>query len=123
MRLIGMGRPETFSIDAISSLTDLAGCCSGTTRTMVDSAISGHIVLTVKRFMPTGGVSMPISISITTNTPSVAPIRYWMNVSAIANEIEEPDRARWRFDEAFAALGQALPGLVASITAAMSPFP
>ena len=46
-----------------------------------------------------------------------------LEVRAIANEIEEPDRARWRFDEAFAALGQALPGLVASITAAMSPSP
>jgi futalosine hydrolase len=46
-----------------------------------------------------------------------------VEVRAIANEIEEEDRARWRFDEAFESLAQSLPGLVASITAAMSPSP
>ena len=35
-----------------------------------------------------------------------------VEVRAIANEIEEEDRGRWRFDEAFAALAQALPALV-----------
>jgi len=43
-----------------------------------------------------------------------------VEVRAIANEIEEEDRGRWRFDEAFAALAQALPALVDSCTAAMS---
>ena len=46
-----------------------------------------------------------------------------VEVRAIANEIEEEDRTRWRFDEALAALGQALPPLTASITAAMSASP
>ena len=46
-----------------------------------------------------------------------------VEVRAIANEIEEEDRKLWRFDEALAALTQALPDLVASITAAMSPSP
>ncbi len=36
-----------------------------------------------------------------------------LEVRAVANEIEESDRGLWRFDEALAALEQALPGLVA----------
>jgi futalosine hydrolase len=32
----------------------------------------------------------------------------------VANEIDEPDRARWRFDDAFAALADALPRLAAA---------
>ena len=36
-----------------------------------------------------------------------------VEVRAISNEIEEADRARWRFDEALAALAEALPRLVA----------
>ena len=43
-----------------------------------------------------------------------------VEVRAIANEIEEEDRARWRFEDALAALAQALPPLTASITAARS---
>jgi futalosine hydrolase len=43
-----------------------------------------------------------------------------VEVRAIANEIEEPDRALWRFDDAFAALAQALPRLVESITVVVS---
>jgi nucleoside phosphorylase len=35
-----------------------------------------------------------------------------LEVRAIANEIEEADRALWRFDEALAALAEALPALV-----------
>ena len=46
-----------------------------------------------------------------------------VEVRAIANEIEEQDRGRWRFDDAFAALAQALPALVDSCTAAMSDSP
>ena len=46
-----------------------------------------------------------------------------VEVRAIANEIEEEDRGLWRFDDALAALGQALPALTASITAAMSASP
>ena len=46
-----------------------------------------------------------------------------VEVRAIANEIEEEDRARWRFDDALAALAQALPALTDSITAAMSDSP
>jgi futalosine hydrolase len=46
-----------------------------------------------------------------------------VEVRAIANEIEEEDRALWRFDDALAALGQSLPDLVASCTAAMSESP
>jgi futalosine hydrolase len=46
-----------------------------------------------------------------------------VEIRAIANEIEEDDRALWRFDEALAALAQALPSLTASITAAMSASP
>ena len=36
-----------------------------------------------------------------------------LEVRAVSNEIDEPDRARWRFDEALAALAQALPRLLA----------
>jgi nucleoside phosphorylase len=43
-----------------------------------------------------------------------------LEVRAVANEVEEDDRARWRFDDALAALAQALPRLVDSCTAAMS---
>jgi futalosine hydrolase len=46
-----------------------------------------------------------------------------VEVRAIANEIEEEDRALWRFDDALGALAQALPALTASITAAMSDSP
>jgi futalosine hydrolase len=36
-----------------------------------------------------------------------------LEVRAVSNAIDEPDRARWRFDEALAALEQALPRLLA----------
>lgn len=38
-----------------------------------------------------------------------------LEVRAIANEIDEPDRARWRLDDALAALRDALPRLVATV--------
>ena len=38
-----------------------------------------------------------------------------VEVRALANEIEEPDRALWRFDDALAALAEALPGLVEAL--------
>ncbi|MBA2476833.1 MAG: hypothetical protein H0V40_12870 [Actinobacteria bacterium] len=38
-----------------------------------------------------------------------------LEVRAIANEIDEPDRALWRFDEALAALAGALPRLLAEL--------
>jgi futalosine hydrolase len=38
-----------------------------------------------------------------------------LEVRAVANEIEEEDRARWRFDDALAALGDALPALIATL--------
>ena len=37
-----------------------------------------------------------------------------LEVRAVANEIEEADRARWRFDDALAALAEAVPKLVAA---------
>jgi len=37
-----------------------------------------------------------------------------VEVRVVSNEIGEPDRARWRFDEALAALAQLLPRLVAA---------
>jgi nucleoside phosphorylase len=39
-----------------------------------------------------------------------------VEVRAIANEIEEPDRARWDFDGALAALERSLPTLVAELS-------
>jgi futalosine hydrolase len=36
-----------------------------------------------------------------------------VEVRVVSNEIDEPDRARWHFDEAFATLAAALPRLVA----------
>jgi nucleoside phosphorylase len=39
-----------------------------------------------------------------------------LEVRAISNEIEEPDRARWRFDTALAALAEAVPLLVAELS-------
>jgi futalosine hydrolase len=38
-----------------------------------------------------------------------------IEVRAISNEIDEPDRARWRFDDALAALDGALPRLLAEL--------
>jgi futalosine hydrolase len=43
-----------------------------------------------------------------------------VEVRAIANEIEEPDRASWRFEEAFAAIADATPRLVAEIRRCVS---
>jgi futalosine hydrolase len=36
-----------------------------------------------------------------------------VEVRVVSNEIDEPDRARWRFDDAFATLAELLPRLVA----------
>lgn len=36
-----------------------------------------------------------------------------VEVRVVSNEIDEPDRSRWRFDEAFATLAEVLPRLVA----------
>jgi futalosine hydrolase len=41
-----------------------------------------------------------------------------VEIRVIANEIDEPDRTRWRFDDAFATLGELLPELVAVASAA-----
>ncbi|MDX6511785.1 MAG: futalosine hydrolase [Gaiellaceae bacterium] len=38
-----------------------------------------------------------------------------LEVRVVSNEIEEPDRSRWRFDDALAALAAALPRLVAAL--------
>lgn len=38
-----------------------------------------------------------------------------VEVRAVSNEIDEPDRARWRFDDALAALEEALPRLLAEL--------
>jgi nucleoside phosphorylase len=43
-----------------------------------------------------------------------------VEVRAIANEIEEADRSRWRFDEAFAAVASATPRLLAELAACVS---
>ncbi len=43
-----------------------------------------------------------------------------IEVRAISNQIEEADRARWRFDEAFAAIIAATPALVAEVAACVS---
>jgi nucleoside phosphorylase len=41
-----------------------------------------------------------------------------VEIRVIANEIDEPDRTRWRFDDAFAALAELMPRLVAVASAA-----
>jgi futalosine hydrolase len=38
-----------------------------------------------------------------------------VEVRAVSNEIDEPDRGRWRFDDALAALASALPRLLAEL--------
>jgi nucleoside phosphorylase len=38
-----------------------------------------------------------------------------VEVRAVSNEIDEPDRGRWRFDDALAALEQAVPLLLAEL--------
>lgn len=43
-----------------------------------------------------------------------------IEVRAISNAIEEPDRARWRFAEAFEALRAATPALVCEVAACVS---
>jgi nucleoside phosphorylase len=40
-----------------------------------------------------------------------------IEVRAVSNEIEEPDRARWRFDDALGALAAAAPRLLEEVTA------
>jgi len=42
-----------------------------------------------------------------------------VEVRAISNAIEEPDRGRWRFDDALAALADALPRLLEALPAAL----
>lgn len=39
-----------------------------------------------------------------------------IEIRAVSNEIEEPDRARWHFDEAFTALAEAVPHLLAELS-------
>lgn len=46
-----------------------------------------------------------------------------IEVRAIANDIEEPDRARWHFDAAFDAITAATPALVAAIAQALAQAP
>ena len=41
-----------------------------------------------------------------------------VEVRVVSNEIDEPDRSRWRFEEAFATLAEVLPRLVAGAAAA-----
>lgn len=41
-----------------------------------------------------------------------------IEVRVVANEIDEPDRTKWRFDDALAALAEVLPRLVAVASAA-----
>lgn len=43
-----------------------------------------------------------------------------LEVRAVSNDIEEADRALWRFDEAFAAIVSATPGLVREIASCVS---
>ena len=43
-----------------------------------------------------------------------------VEVRAISNEIEEPDRARWRLDDAFAAITGLTPRLVTGILSCVS---
>ena len=43
-----------------------------------------------------------------------------IEVRAVSNEIEEPDRARWRLDEAFAAVRASTPAIVREIAACLS---
>ena len=43
-----------------------------------------------------------------------------IEVRAIANEIEEADRSRWRFDEAFTAVAAATPRLVRELVSCVS---
>jgi nucleoside phosphorylase len=38
-----------------------------------------------------------------------------LEVRVVSNDIDEPDRARWRFDDALAALDEALPRLLAEL--------
>jgi hypothetical protein len=38
-----------------------------------------------------------------------------VEVRAVSNEVDEPDRSRWRFDDALAALEHALPRLLAEL--------
>jgi nucleoside phosphorylase len=40
-----------------------------------------------------------------------------VELRAVSNAVDEPDRARWRFDEAFAALGEAVARLVPALGA------
>lgn len=40
-----------------------------------------------------------------------------VELRVVANEIDEPDRGRWRFEEAFAKLAETLPRAVAGLTA------
>jgi hypothetical protein len=40
-----------------------------------------------------------------------------VELRVVANEIDEPDRAKWRFEEAFAVLAETLPRAVAGARA------
>jgi nucleoside phosphorylase len=41
-----------------------------------------------------------------------------VELRAISNAVNEPDRTRWRFDDAFAALAAAVPRVVAAVAPA-----
>jgi nucleoside phosphorylase len=38
-----------------------------------------------------------------------------VEVRAVSNAVDEPDRAKWRFDDALAALAEAVPRLLAAL--------
>jgi nucleoside phosphorylase len=40
-----------------------------------------------------------------------------LEARATSNDVAEPDRARWRFDDAFALLGSVLPELIRALDA------
>ena len=39
-----------------------------------------------------------------------------IEVRAVSNDVDEPDRSKWQFEEAFAALNEAVPKLVAALS-------
>ena len=88
------------------------------------------LVERARRALPEAHV-LPIGTSARVGEPAAAPSRRWkasrslraaelagipaVEVRAVSNEIDEPDRARWHFDEALSALERALPLLLAEL--------
>ncbi len=126
--------PPALVIGRVAHYSDLAAAAAWTP---VELAPTASLVTAARQALPTA-VCLPIGTSAavggTTGMDGIdveamegfAVLRAAamagvpaIEVRAISNAIEEPDRSRWAFEEAFAAITAATPALVVAIAAAI----